>query len=178
MKAKYVISALALPLIFGACSNEDLITENANTALNGNMIELPQNFTLVGKKTAPAETRSEMMTWGKQNVLAWVPNVTVKANLTADKQNWDQIGLAWLNETPGNKVYTNYRFQHYGWLDIDETSAEIDECTDDKKLKMEFILQVMLVNSSLGMVLVNKMLPLLTTVLILNLQQIILQQLA
>lgn len=135
MKAKYVISALALPLIFGACSNEDLITENANTALNGNMIELPQNFTLVGKKTAPAETRSEMMTWGKQNVLAWVPNVTVKANLTADKQNWDQIGLAWLNETPGNKVYTNYRFQHYGWLDIDETSAEIDECTDDKKIK-------------------------------------------
>lgn len=135
MKAKYVISALALPLIFGACSNEDLITENANTALNGNMIELPQNFTLVGKKTAPAETRSEMMTWGKQNVLAWVPNVTVKANLTADKQNWDQIGLAWLNETPGNKVYTNYRFQHYGWLDIDETSAEIDECTDDKRIK-------------------------------------------
>lgn len=135
MKAKYVISALALPLIFGACSNEDLITENANTALNGNMIELPQNFTLVGKKTAPAETRSEMMTWGKQNVLAWVPNVTVKADLTADKQNWDQIGLAWLNETPGSKVYTNYRFQHYGWLDIDETSAEIDECTDDKKIK-------------------------------------------
>lgn len=134
MKAKYVISALALPLIFGACSNEDLITENANTALNGNMIELPQNFTLVGKKTAPAETRSEMMTWGKQNVLAWVPK-QVGASLTEAKEHWDQIGLAWLNETPGNKVYTNYRFQHYGWLNIDETSAEVDECDASKRVK-------------------------------------------
>lgn len=134
MKAKYVISALALPLIFGACSNEDLITENANTALNGNMIELPQNFTLVGKKTAPAGTRSEMITWDKQNVLAWVPKQVV-ASLTEAKENWDQIGLAWLNETPGNKVYTNYRFQHYGWLNIDETSAEVDECDSYKRVK-------------------------------------------
>ncbi len=134
MKAKYVISALALPLIFGACSNEDLITENASTALNGNMIELPQNFTLVGKKTAPAGTRSEMITWDDQNVLAWVPK-EVGASLTEAKENWDQIGLAWLNETPGNKVYTNYRFQHYGWLNIDETSAEVDACDASKRVK-------------------------------------------
>lgn len=134
MKAKYVISALALPLIFGACSNEDLITENANTALNGNMIELPQNFTLVGKKTVPAGTRSEMITWDEQNVLAWVPK-QVGASLTEAKENWDQIGLAWLNETPGNKVYTNYRFQHYGWLNIDETSAEVDACDANKRVK-------------------------------------------
>lgn len=134
MKAKYVISALALPLIFGACSNEDLITENANTALNGNMIELPQNFTLVGKKTVPAGTRSEMITWDEKNVLAWVPK-QVGASLTEAKENWDQIGLAWLNETPGNKVYTNYRFQHYGWLNIDETSAEVDECDASKRVK-------------------------------------------
>lgn len=134
MKAKYVISALVLPLMIVACTNEEFITDNGNQTLDGNKIELSKNFTLVGKKTeGTLSTRSAMLPWGGSNVLAWVPSAADE-NEILDNSKWDQIGLAWLNETPGDKVYTNYRFQHYGWLNENETAVELDKCNDNKIL--------------------------------------------
>lgn len=134
MKAKYVISALVLPLMIVACTNEEFITDNGNQTLDGNKIELSKNFTLVGKKTeGTLSTRSAMLPWGGSNVLAWVPSAADETEIL-DNSKWDQIGLAWLNETPGDKVYTNYRFQHYGWLNEDETAVELDKCNENKIL--------------------------------------------
>lgn len=133
MKAKYVISALVLPLMIGACTNEEFITDNGNQTLDGNKIKLSKNFTLVGKKAEGASTRSAMLPWGGSNVLAWVP-AAADATEILDNSKWDQIGLAWLNETPGDKVYTNYRFQHYGWLNVDETAVKLDKCNENKIL--------------------------------------------
>ena len=134
MKNKFLIGALAMPLLFAACSNEEFVTNDVNKTLDGNMIELAKNFSLVGTKDAAVSTRSGMITWDGSKVLAWYPTSasTMDATEILNDANWDQIGLAWLNETPGSKVYTNYRFQHYGWLNEDETGVVLDKCNDNK----------------------------------------------
>lgn len=130
MKKKYLIGALTMPLLIAACSNEEFVTTNVNKALDGNKIELAKNFTLVGEKGSSTTTRAGLL-----DGLVWYPTVATgavdDANILTDAQ-WDQIGLAWLNETPGAKVYTNYRFQHYGWLNEDETAPVLDKCADNK----------------------------------------------
>lgn len=126
---KYLLGALALPLAFAACTNDDFesINNNESQALNGEAIELPENFALVGAKQN-ADTRAGMI----NGHIGWFP---VAENLDAttilDEKNWDHIGLAWAGTSNDGKVYTNYDFTHYGWLYNGETEPNYDKCNDN-----------------------------------------------
>lgn len=126
---KYLLGALALPLAFAACTNDDFesINNNESQALNGETIELPENFALVGAKQN-ADTRAGMI----NRHIGWFP---VAENLDAttilDEKNWDHIGLAWAGTSNDGKVYTNYDFTHYGWLYNGETEPNYDKCNDN-----------------------------------------------
>lgn len=133
MKAKYLFGAFALPFALAACSDDAFESNNAEIqGLKGDVIELPEGFALVGSK-GEADTRTGVI----NNQLAWWPTSTSDAALDAtsilNEENWDRIGLAWLNVSgsQNGQVYTNYKFQHYGWLNAGATSAEYDKCNDD-----------------------------------------------
>lgn len=126
---KYLLGALALPLAFAACTNDDFesINNNESQALNGETIELPENFALVGAKQN-ADTRAGMIA----NRLGWFPVAeTLDATTILDEKNWDHIGLAWAGTSNDGKVYTNYDFTHYGWLNSDATEPVYDKCKNN-----------------------------------------------
>ena len=136
MKTRILLGALAFPLVFAACTNDEFEVNNAGQqqGLEGDMVELPENFSLVGVKADNADTRGGMI----DNQMGWYPTLKVDAGedgkLTAAdlnlEANWDQIGLAWLNVTPGSQVYSNYKFANYGWLYTNEDGVDFDECND------------------------------------------------
>lgn len=126
---KYLLGALALPLAFAACTNDDFesINNNESQALNGETIELPENFALVGAKQN-ADTRAGLI----GGAIGWFPVAqTLDAKTILDEKNWDHIGLAWAGTLNDGKVYTNYDFTHYGWLNNGETEPDYDKCNDD-----------------------------------------------
>lgn len=128
MKTRYLFGAMALPLVFAACTNDEFeINKAGQQIVAGDMIELPDNFSLVGTKAVDPDTRAGMVTIDNQQYLGWIPTGTADADLQKE-DNWDLIGLAWLNVTNDGQVYTNYKFANYGWLKADETKADLDAC--------------------------------------------------
>ena len=126
---KYLLGALALPLAFAACTNDDFesINNNESQALNGETIELPENFALVGAKQN-ADTRAGLI--GK--AVGWFPVAqTLDETSILDEKNWDHIGLAWVGTSNDGQVYTNYDFTHYGWLNNGEKEPKYDKCNDN-----------------------------------------------
>lgn len=126
---KYLLGALALPLAFAACTNDDFesISNNESQALNGETIELPENFALVGAKQN-ADTRAGLI----GGAVGWFPVAqTLNAQTIVDEKNWDHIGLAWAGTSNDGQVYTNYDFTHYGWLNNGETEPNYDKCNDN-----------------------------------------------
>lgn len=126
---KYLLGALALPLAFAACTNDDFesISNNESQALNGETIELPENFALVGAKQN-ADTRAGLI----GGAVGWFPVAqTLDAQTILDEKNWDHIGLAWAGTSNDGQVYTNYDFTHYGWLNNGETEPDYDKCNNN-----------------------------------------------
>lgn len=137
MKTRILLGALVFPLVFAACTNDEFEVNNASQqpGLEGDMIELPENFALVGAKADEAATRAGQI----DGRMGWYP--TLKTDLGTPNQidledlqtesNWDEIGLAWLNVSEDGQVYSNYRFTHFGWLNSGATGADFDECNDN-----------------------------------------------
>lgn len=138
MKSKFLLGALAFPLVFAACTNDEFEVNNAGqqAGLDGDVIELPDNFALTGAKgEGDANTRAGQI----NNRLGWLP--TLKNDVGSDgkitnedlllKENWDNIGLAWLNKVEDGQVYSNYKFTHYGWLVTGATEVKTDPCNDN-----------------------------------------------
>ena len=118
-------------MVFAACTNDEFEVNKAGQQIvEGDMIELPDNFSLVGTKAVGPDTRAGMVTIDNKQYLGWIPTGTTDADLQKE-ENWDLIGLAWLNVTNDGQVYTNYKFANYGWLKEDETSADLDECNEN-----------------------------------------------
>lgn len=123
MKTKLLMTALALPLVFGACTNEEILPATESMTQNGDMVEVGPNFVIAGVKGNDAMSRAQ---WVKDDNLLnflWIPkNEGGNAIL-------DRIGICWLgNGGVSDNVYTNYEFIHNGWLAKDEMSAEVDPC--------------------------------------------------
>lgn len=133
MKTKLYFAALALPLAFGACTNDDFETVSPNQGANGELVEVGPGFAISASKAGgDAATRGmwiEAMN-GTQKTLnyAWWPNYVLNETGTGYDAVRDEIGLCWVGQSVGTNVYTNYRFQHAGWLNEDEATAEIDPC--------------------------------------------------
>ena len=133
MKTKLYFAALALPLAFGACTNDDFETVSPNQGANGELVEVGPGFAISASKAGgDAATRGmwiEAMNGTKKTLnYAWWPNYVLNETGTGYDAVRDEIGLCWVGQSVGTNVYTNYRFQHAGWLNEDETTAEIDPC--------------------------------------------------
>lgn len=133
MKTKLYLATLALPLAFGACTNDDFETASQNQSANGELVEVGPGFAISANKTGGDATTKGM--WieaqnGTQPILnyAWWPNYVHDEQNSQYDAVRDEIGLCWVGQSVGTNVYTNYRFQHAGWLNEDETTAEIDPC--------------------------------------------------
>lgn len=131
MKTKLFLATLALPLAFGACTNDDFETASQQQGVNGELVEVGPGFVITANKGGDeAATKGQWIEAlnGTDKFLnyAWWPNDEVDG--TTHTPVRDQIGLCWIGQTPGTNVYTNYRFQHAGWLNEDEISAEIEPC--------------------------------------------------
>lgn len=138
MKTKVLLGALAFPLVFAACADDEFAVNNAGQqpGLEGDVIELPENFALTGAKGEDAaSTRAGQI----NNRLGWLPvlnnDVNDDQSMTMDdllkQENWDNIGLAWLNKVEDGQVYTNYKFTHYGWLASGAKGVITDPCNDN-----------------------------------------------
>lgn len=131
MKTKLFLATLALPLAFGACTNDDFETASQQQGVNGELVEVGPGFVITANKGGDeAATKGQWIEAlnGTNKFLnyAWWPNDEVDGSTHTPVR--DQIGLCWIGQTPGTNVYTNYKFQHAGWLNEDEISAEIEPC--------------------------------------------------
>lgn len=133
MKTKYLLGALTFPFVMAACTNDDfeVVNNGGGQNLEGDMIELPDNFALVGTKAAGADTRAGVI----DERLGWYPvgDKALDETTILNECNWDRIGLAWLNAAGAQdgRVYTNYTFRHYGWLKKGAREANYDKCNDN-----------------------------------------------
>lgn len=141
MKTKKLFLALTLPMAFAACSNEELLENNATPA-EGNLVELGEGFALAvqGASDNGVSTRGIWEVDGKALGWSWVPQpVAANGNSTLGTGTTlgviaDEIGLCWTGELPdgsgsiGNKVLTNYQFIHNGWLAEGQEAAIIGDC--------------------------------------------------
>ena len=131
MKNKLLLATLALPLAFGACTNDDFETASQNQSANGELVEVGPGFAISANKTGGDATTKGMWIEAQNGTIlnyAWWPNYVHDEQNSQYDAVRDEIGLCWVGQSVGTNVYTNYRFQHAGWLNEDETTAEIDPC--------------------------------------------------
>lgn len=116
MKTKHLLFAMALPLAFTACTNDDFEDNASSPVQKGELVTLPDNYLLSGIMGGNVDTRS-------------IYNGTEFAWLPFDGITPDAIGLCWRGgEYTSNAavVYTNYKFEHYGWLGKGEAEPKLD----------------------------------------------------
>lgn len=137
MKLNKISMFLAAMALVG-CSNEDFNDPSVAQAIDdSSLVQLGENFILAGV----GEDGNTMRThWEQDPVTGALVNkflpiyssvagdvaagnrLDVAANLEAQA-----VGLCWLGQgAVGTDVYTNYQFYHFGWLNNDETSADIE----------------------------------------------------
>lgn len=129
---KVLFTALTLPLIFAACSNEDFETQQNSDNNNGDLIELDANFALGVNKGTP-DTRAEYETSTGKLLFEWMPEVS-----DADVLTPDRVGLCWTGQTPDGKAYTNYEFTHFAWAKKNAT-PDVDPCGNYKWKNLVFL---------------------------------------
>ena len=104
MKTKFFMTALALPLAFVACTNEDVFTSAPGAQ---------------GETLTVAVTRSG---YDADTKAAWVDEKS-GASFEWTTVNSDKIGLALLNPADASKVVTNYEMSLIGWSNASGNGA-------------------------------------------------------
>lgn len=132
MKTNKLIVALALPLAFAACSNEEIIESQSSPVVGANLVEVDALAVDLGGAESRGlwEIGSGKLNW------SWIPelNAAGESEINSKKVYADQIGLCWTGELAdgtgsiSSKVYSNYQFLHFGWLRKDVSSASFDPC--------------------------------------------------
>lgn len=136
MKLNKLFIALAATA-FVACSSDDLGDFSANQALeqDSRLVELSPNFAIAGVGVENATTRTH---WEQDAVSGALVNNFLPIWATAPAGGLisayaaleeQAVGLCWLGQTPNEKVYTNYQFYHFGWLNKGEEKANV-ECNE------------------------------------------------
>lgn len=125
---KKLFWAAMLPLAFTACTNEDVVLNDA-PVVDGNMITLNKNFAIGVTKGEPA-SRAQFN--GSFSNFEWMPTLLGDEETQQKSINVDKVGLSWIQGGDG-KVYTNYEFEHYAWPVKDAETPSIDECSKNWK---------------------------------------------
>lgn len=111
MKAKHYLTALALPLIFAACTNEDDLISNSN----------PKGETLTVAVARGGFGTTTRAAWEDMEEGAAFKWTTV---------NDDKIGMALLNPSDASRVLTNYEMSLIGWYNANGEGTESDYGTE------------------------------------------------
>lgn len=135
MRTKHLLFTAAIVSAFAACTNDDFVSENGKTLRDdkGLLVELNPNFALAASKGVDAETRA----YDQNANFVWVPEEINTADGSAIKPA--TIGLCWTGVNNANpeysalqatdyRVFTNYKFEHRGWLFAGETMPDYDQC--------------------------------------------------
>lgn len=141
MKVKSLLTALAIPMAFAACSNEEfVIAEQGNneTYVADGKIYLSDDFMLVGGRTQGVDTRSAWTTGNGATAFYWIPkkNADNADLMNFSSVDWSQyskdaIGLCYVT---GNEILTNYKFDHDGWIEWGGSfTNEPFQCTNGEK---------------------------------------------
>lgn len=139
MKTKHLFLAVALPAMFTACSNEELVSEGGQSNIQGKFITLAPNFALVQDNNAQTRGGWETNDDGSGQFV-WKPVLTEGSTTVFTP---DEIGYSWTGvcyDKDGNldnvgsaltaysdRVFTNYKFTHFAWKIEGEEMAQ-DPC--------------------------------------------------
>ena len=141
MKTKHLLFTAAMVSALAACTNDDFVSESSNAIRDdkGLLVELSENFAIAATK-GDAETRA----YDQNGNFVWVPNDVNKANGSATEPA--TLGLCWTGvnntnpeysalQTTDYRVFTNYKFEHQGWLYDGETLPKYDACESTPTIK-------------------------------------------
>lgn len=141
MKTKHLLFTAAMVSAFAACTNDDFVSESSNAIRDdkGLLVELSENFAIAATK-GDAETRA----YDQNGKFVWVPNAVNSTNGSATEPA--TLGLCWTGvnntnpeysalQTTDYRVFTNYKFEHQGWLYDGETLPKYDACESTPTIK-------------------------------------------
>ena len=141
MKTSKFLFAAAFAASLVGCQDDTFVSNDANNnaGLKGKLVK--SGLLGIGRSADNASTRA----YSVDGQFIWMPTgLTEDGKITTDlitgvARSNQRIGFCWTgmnNQEPeysaatalSQKVYTNYEFEHVGWLDEDATGVERDEC--------------------------------------------------
>lgn len=141
MKTKHLLFTAAMVSAFAACTNDDFVSESSNAIRDdkGLLVELSENFAIAATK-GDAETRA----YDQNGKFVWVPNAVNPTDGSATEPA--TLGLCWTGvnntnpeysalQTTDYRVFTNYKFEHQGWLYEGEALPKYDACKSTPTIK-------------------------------------------
>ncbi len=141
MKTKHLLFTAAMVSALAACTNDDFVSESSNAIRDdkGLLVELSENFAIAATK-GDAETRA----YDQNGNFVWKPNKVDDTNGFATEPA--TLGLCWTGvnntnpeysalQTTDYRVFTNYKFEHQGWLYDGETLPKYDACESEPTIK-------------------------------------------
>ena len=141
MKTKHLLFTAAMVSALAACTNDDFVSESSNAIRDdkGLLVELSENFAIAATK-GDAETRA----YDQNGNFVWVPNDVNEVDGSATEPA--TLGLCWTGvnntnpeysalQTTDYRVFTNYKFEHQGWLYDGETLPKYNACESTPTIK-------------------------------------------
>ena len=138
MKTNKILLFSLAAAMMASCADDEFTTNNGingNEGVSGKLVEA--GLLGVGLNEGNADTRA----YNPEGKFVWMPAALENdGSLTMNRLN-AKIGLCWTGvandgfgavETVDQKVYTNYEYEHVGWLDVKAKSPKADPC--DAKL--------------------------------------------
>jgi len=150
MKTSRFLFTAALVASLVSCQDDTFVSNNAsnNGGMNGKLVK--SGLLGIGHGTNDAATRA----YSIDGHFIWMPTVlTIDGKIGVDPitrlRSNQRIGFCWTgvnNEAPeysagplSQKVYTNYEFEHVGWLDENATGVKRNECSPYELLNGGYI---------------------------------------
>lgn len=144
---KILLFSLAAAMMAGCADDEYIINNGVNggsEGLNGKLVEA--GLLGVARDNGDAETR----VYSPEGEFVWMPSYVNSTNGDLGSQRLNQkIGLCWTGrnlegdygavDVLDQKVYTNYEYEHVGWLDELAGEPKVDPCVENKLLNGAFI---------------------------------------
>lgn len=134
MTKKLLTYSLAVAAMLASCNDDFQNIESINSA-NGTKGKLVEAGLLGLNATVDAETRA----LNPLGNFVWMPDsLNEDGTLTASRKN-QRVGLCWTGvnsenaefgaiATPGTNVFTNYEYEHVGWMEEGAKNVDFDEC--------------------------------------------------
>ena len=130
MKTKIFLTTCALAAAFVGCQNDEFDTIGGGEQASAGLVEVGDNFMIVGVGEEPADTRTHWVENTDKTLTSYFSPIVAKTGegnteIDAVEVMSPTIGACAL---VGGSVHSNYEFYHYGWLGKGQTEATFDPC--------------------------------------------------